>query len=183
MDADTDPTFPDISTTIPDENEGETDPRHTVVERVLRLLLLMAANEYTRLEIFERLASYYKVDNIATSRDSSSRRADRMFERDIKLLEEQGFEIRKVKAKGRPTRYSLVKGSGPAVPVFFSESEVDILALLYNLFTDPARSRKHTHTGALVLLTKQYSHDWLSYRCVIVILVPFSLREAPKGRS
>ena len=70
MDADTDPTFPDISTTIPDENEGETDPRHTVVERVLRLLLLMAANEYTRLEIFERLAPYYNVDNIATSSDS-----------------------------------------------------------------------------------------------------------------
>jgi len=70
MNADTDPLHPDISTTIPDENEGETDPRHTAVERVLRLLLLMTANEYTRLEIFERLASYYNVDNIATSSDS-----------------------------------------------------------------------------------------------------------------
>ena len=49
---------------------------------------------------------------------SSSRRADRMLERDIKLLEEQGFEIRKVKAKGKPTRYSLVKGSGPVVSFF-----------------------------------------------------------------
>ena len=58
MDADTDPILLDFSTTIPDENEGETDPRHTAVERVLRLLLLMAANEYTRLEIFERLAHY-----------------------------------------------------------------------------------------------------------------------------
>ena len=116
MDADTDPLYPDISITTPDENEGETDPRHTVVERVLRLLLLMAVNECTRLEIFGRLAPYYNVDTIATSSDSSSRRADRMFERDIKQLEELGFEIRKVKEKGKPTRYSLVKGSGPAVP-------------------------------------------------------------------
>ena len=61
-----------------------------------------------------------------------------MFERDIKLLEEQGFEIQKVKAKGKPARYSLVKGSGPAVSFFFNEAEVDILALLYNLFIDPA---------------------------------------------
>ncbi len=41
MDADTDPTLPDISTLTPDENESETDPRHTAVERVLRLLLPM----------------------------------------------------------------------------------------------------------------------------------------------
>jgi hypothetical protein len=134
MYADTDPILPDISTTTSDENEGGTDLKHTVVERVFRLLQLLLVNECTRLEIFEHLASYYKVDEGATGRVSSSRRADRMLERDIKLLEEQGFEIQKVKAKGRPTRYSLIKGSGPAVPVFFSESEVDILALLYNLF-------------------------------------------------
>src|SRR5438876_117156 len=168
MDADTDPILPDISTTTPDENEGETDPRHTAVERELRLLLLMAVNECTRLEIFERLAHYYKVDNIATNSDSSSRRADRMFERDIKQLEELGFEIRKVKTKGRPTRYSLVKGSGPAVPFLFSELEVDILALLYNLFTDPAKSRKHAHTGALVLpravpLYNPFAEDILAF--------------------
>ncbi|HEY6285774.1 MAG TPA: hypothetical protein VIX20_08940 [Ktedonobacteraceae bacterium] len=40
MDADTDPILPAISTTTPDENEGGTDPRHTVVERVLRLFSL-----------------------------------------------------------------------------------------------------------------------------------------------
>jgi hypothetical protein len=56
MDADTDPILPDISTTTPDENEGGTDLKHTVVERVLRLLLLLVANECTRPEIFERLA-------------------------------------------------------------------------------------------------------------------------------
>src|SRR5439155_23708800 len=84
MDADTDPTLPDISTTIPDENESGTDLKHTAVERVLRLLLLLVANEYTRLEIFERLTSYYRVDEKVTGRVSSSRHADRMFERDIK---------------------------------------------------------------------------------------------------
>jgi predicted DNA-binding transcriptional regulator YafY len=143
----------DVATTTPDENDGGTGLKYTAVERVLRLLLLLAANECTRQEIFERLTPYYKVDDIATGLDSSSRRAGRMFERDIKLLEEQGFEIQKIKAKGKPARYSLVKGSGPAVSFLFSEAEVDILALLYNLFTDPATSRKHPYTGALVLPT------------------------------
>jgi predicted DNA-binding transcriptional regulator YafY len=159
MDADTDLIHPDISTTAPDENVGGTDLKRTAIERVLRLLLLLAANECTRLEIFERLALYYKVENITTSRGSYSRHADRMFERDIKLLEELGFEIQKVKARGKPTRYKLVKGSGPALSFLFREVEVDILALLYNLFTDPATSRKHPHTGVLVLPTKQPLHN------------------------
>jgi hypothetical protein len=120
MDADTDPIHPDISTTTPDENEGGTDLKRTAIERVLRLLLLLAANECTRLEIFERLALYYNVDNTTIDSDSSSRRADRMFERDIKLLEELEFEIRKIKARGKPTRYNLVKGSGPALSFLFS---------------------------------------------------------------
>jgi predicted DNA-binding transcriptional regulator YafY len=142
-----------------DEKDSDPALKYRVVERILRLLQLLLAHECTRLEIFEHLAAYYRVDESVTGRVSSSRRADRMLERDIKVLEEQGFEIRKVKARGRPTRYSLVKGSGPAVQFFFRESEVDILALLYNLFTDPARSRKHTHTGALVLPTTQTSHN------------------------
>jgi predicted DNA-binding transcriptional regulator YafY len=151
--------FPNSSTRASDEEDGEPDLKHRVVERVFRLLQLLLVNECTRLEIFELLASYYRVDENVSGRVSSSRRADRMLERDIKVLEEQGFEIRKVKARGRPTHYSLVKGSGPAVPFLFSESEVDILALLYNLFTDPARSRKHMHTGALVLPTTQSLHN------------------------
>src|SRR6266480_4948954 len=147
------------STVASDEKDGGPGLKYTVVERVFRLLQLLLVHECTRVEIFEHLAAYYKVDEGATSGVSFSRRADRKLERDIKLLEEQGFEIQKVKAKGRPTRYSLVKGSGPAVPLFFSESEVDILALLYNLFTDPARSHKHAHTGALVLPTTQSLHN------------------------
>ena len=79
-------------------------------KRILHLLKFLLANECTRQEIFERLAPYYKIDNMAVDKDSSSRRAGRMFERDIKLLQEQGFQIQKIKAKGRPTHYSLIKG-------------------------------------------------------------------------
>jgi predicted DNA-binding transcriptional regulator YafY len=159
MDTDNDRIHPDDSTTTPDEKDDGIGPKYTEVGRILRLLQLLLANECTRLEIFEQLASYYNVDDIATGRESSSRRADRMFERDIKLLEEQGFEIQKIKARGKPTHYSLIKGSGPAVSFLFSEVEVDILALLYNLFTDPATSRKHPHTGVLVLPTRQPLHN------------------------
>ena len=101
---DTDQNYPDVSRSTPDEKDNGIGPKHTTVERVLRLLLLLLVNECTRLEIFERLAPYYKVDDNFTGRDSSSRRADRMFERDLKLLEEQGFEIQKIKAKGRFVR-------------------------------------------------------------------------------
>ena len=159
MDTDNDRIHPDNSTTTLDEKDNGIGPKYSEVGRILLLLQLLLANECTRLEIFEQLASYYNVNDIATGRESSSRRADRMFERDLKLLEEQGFGIRKIKAKGRPTRYSLVKGSGPAVSFLFSEVEVDILALLYNLFTDPARSRRHPHTGVLVLPTTQPLHN------------------------
>jgi len=151
--------LPDGSIRASDEEHNEPGVQHTVLERVFRLLQLLLVNECTRLEIFEHLASYYRVGENVTGRASSSRRADRMLDRDIKALEDQGFEIRKVKAKGKPARYSLVKGSGPAAQFFFSDSEVDILALLYNLFTDPARSRKHKHTGALLLPTTQPSHN------------------------
>src|SRR5260370_7106771 len=150
----------DVSTNISsDENEDRTDLKHTSIKRIFRLLQFLLANECTRQEIFARLAPYYKIDNVAVDRDSSSRSAGRMFERDIKLLQEQGFEIQKIKAKGRPTHYSLVKGTGPALSFLFSEEEVDVLSLLNNLFTDPAKSRKHPHTCALILPPPQSLHN------------------------
>ena len=100
MDADTNPLHTDISKTITDENKGEPVMQHTVAERVFRLLQLLMVNECTRLEIFEHLASYYRAGENVAGKASSSRRAARMLQRDIKLLEEQGFEIRKVKGKG-----------------------------------------------------------------------------------
>src|SRR5258706_3434522 len=130
--------------------------KHPAAERILRLLHILLIKESTRQEIFEHLAIYYKPDSASSASDRS---VDRMFERDIKLLTAQGFEIQKIKAKGRPTRYSLVRGSGPALPFLFSEPEVEILALLHNLFTDPTTSTRHPHTGILLLPTAPLSHN------------------------
>ncbi len=55
------------------------------------------------------------------------------------LKEDQGYEIKKVKKRAHLTRYSIVKGSGPRATFLFTQSEVDSLALVYNLFTDPTR--------------------------------------------
>ena len=49
----------------------------------------------------ECLALYFNVDNITIDRDSFSRLADGMIERDIILLEELKFEIGMVQAKGK----------------------------------------------------------------------------------
>ena len=77
----------DASMITPEEKDGEIGPKYLMVERVFHLLQLLLVNECTRLEIFEHLASYYRVDEHVTGRVSSSQRADRMLERDIKLLE------------------------------------------------------------------------------------------------
>ncbi|HET8910379.1 MAG TPA: WYL domain-containing protein [Ktedonobacteraceae bacterium] len=111
--------------------------KHESAERIFRLVQFLLANECTRQEVFEHLASSYKFDRSAPVEKKTSRSADRMFERDLKFLEDQGFEVKKVKARAQPTRYSLVRGSGPRATFLFSESEVDSLALLYTLFADP----------------------------------------------
>jgi predicted DNA-binding transcriptional regulator YafY len=113
--------------------------KHESTERIFRLLQLLAANECTRKDVFERLSFYYKVDAETLSDPAVQKRANRMFERDIQFLEHQGFEIHHDRGKGRPTRYSLVKGSGPRPTFLFTTSEVDNLALLYNIFADPMR--------------------------------------------
>ncbi len=113
--------------------------KHESAERIFRLLQFLIANECTRKDVFERLAFYYKIDSAAPAERAGSRRADRMFERDINFLEDQGFEINKIKAGRQLTRYSLVKGSGPQAAFLFSQGDVDNLALLYNLFADPTR--------------------------------------------
>ena len=123
--------------------------KHESAERIFRLLQFLTANECTRKDVFEHLAFYYKIDDAAPAELTTSRRADRMFERDIKFLEELGFEIKKVKVRAKPTRYSLIKGSGPRATFLFTESEVDSLALLYTLFADPTRYAKGDHTQPL----------------------------------
>lgn len=134
-----------------DEAPANSGLKHESAERIFRLLQFLAVNECTRKDVFERLAFYYKIDSAVPVEHTVSRRADRMFERDIKFLEDQGFEIRKVKAHAQPTRYSLVKGSGPRPTFLFTQSEVDSLALLYNLFTDPTRYAQVDATQPLPL--------------------------------
>src|SRR5258708_20994063 len=66
--------------------------KHESAERIFSLLLFLFANhDCTRKEIFEHLASYYRIDKAAPFEQSSSRSADRMFERDINFLEDLGF--------------------------------------------------------------------------------------------
>jgi predicted DNA-binding transcriptional regulator YafY len=122
-----------------DDIDGSNGLKHESAERIFRLLQFLLANECTRKDVFEHLDSYYRIDRIEPTEGNTSRRADRMFERDIKFLEDQGFEIRKVRGKARPTRYSIIKGSGPRATFLFTEAEVDSLALLYNIFADPTR--------------------------------------------
>jgi len=114
--------------------------KHESTERIFSLLLFLLANkECTRKEIFERLASYYHIDKAVPIEQNSSRSADRMFERDINFLEDLDFEFKKVRGKARLMHYSLVKGSGPRATFLFTDTEVDSLALLHNIFADPTR--------------------------------------------
>ncbi|MBE3560321.1 MAG: WYL domain-containing protein [Ktedonobacteraceae bacterium] len=114
-------------------------PRHEATERIIRLIQLLTANECTRKEIFQRLASLYKIDEEDFFDSLASNRVNRAFERDLKFLEEMGFEVKRIRKRAQPARYSIVRGSGPRVSFLFAESEVESLALLYNLFADPTR--------------------------------------------
>ncbi len=125
--------------------------KHESAERIFHLLQFLMANECTRKDVFERLALYYKVDVAAPVTHSASRRVDKMFERDIRFLEDQGFEIKKLRVGGQPTRYSLVKGSGPRATFLFTQADVDNLALLHNLFADPTQYAQVDPTQPLPL--------------------------------
>jgi len=149
-------------------------PKHESAERIFRLLQFLSVNECTRKDVFERLAFYYKIDDATPTEHPASRRADRMFERDIKFLEEQSFEIKKVKARGQPTRYSLVKGSGPRPTFLFTQSEVDSLALLHNLFADPTRYARFDLTQPLPLQPPRnpFSEEMLSLIEKLIATLP-----------
>jgi predicted DNA-binding transcriptional regulator YafY len=105
-------------------------------ERILRLLQFLLANACTRRDVFDHLALYYRIDRADTNQPAP-RSAEKMFERDIRFLEDQGFEIQKTKKRAQPALYHLVKGSGPKTAFLFTSQEVDSLALLYNMFADP----------------------------------------------
>jgi predicted DNA-binding transcriptional regulator YafY len=149
--------------------------KHESAERIFHLLQFLMANECTRKDVFERLAFYYKVDNTAASSEHNhSRRVDRMFERDIKFLEDQGFEIKRIRSRGQLARYSLVKGSGPRTAFLFTQTDVDNLALLYNLFSDPTRYTQIDPTQPLPLQPARnpFAEEILSLIEKLVVTLP-----------
>ncbi len=109
-----------------DNAAANGSPKHESAERIFRLLQFLIANECTRQEIFEHLASYYKIEAVVPGVPAVSRSANRMFERDITFLEEQGFEVKKVRRQGQPARHSIVKGTGPRTTFLFTESEYEL---------------------------------------------------------
>jgi predicted DNA-binding transcriptional regulator YafY len=133
-----------------------TNLKLEAAERILRLLQFLLANKCTRRDIFEHLSLYYKIDPLATHQPIP-KSADRMFERDIRFLEDQGFEIQKIKKRAQPTRYHLIKGTGPKIAFLHTSQEVDSLALLYNMFADPAR---YTQSDASQPLPQQSRHPF-----------------------
>lgn len=148
--------------------------KHESAERIFHLLQFLMANECTRKDVFERLAFYYKFDRVAPTEHNRSRRADRMFERDIKFLKDQGFEIKKVRSRGQLARYSLVKGSGPRTAFLFTQTDVDNLALLYNLFADPIRYTQIDPTQPLPLqpVRNPFAEEVLSLIEKLVMTLP-----------
>ncbi len=119
-----------------DERHDTSGPTFEMTERILRLLQYLTTAEYTRIELFERMKDYYRVDG-KSKKSGSSRSRERMFSRDVQFLQGMGYEIEKV-GVGNAARYSLVKGSGPVALFMFSKTELDTLVLLHTLFADPA---------------------------------------------
>jgi predicted DNA-binding transcriptional regulator YafY len=111
-------------------------------ERVLRLVLFLQTGTHTRREIFQHLAVQYKIDRVAPEDKRRSDAANRMFERDLKFLEDIGCKIKKVRGHERRSSYHLISGYGPRLPFLFTEQEVDMLALLHTLFADPTQYKR-----------------------------------------
>jgi hypothetical protein len=132
-----------VSDYDPPDEEHEADQsasekeRFRMVERLIRLIGFLSARTCTRREIFEHLGDSYYENSFPDER--TLRTAYRRLDRDFQLLQQIGYELRKIPGGNKPTRYKLISGSGPYTPRIFSELEVDILALLYTMFTDPTR--------------------------------------------
>jgi predicted DNA-binding transcriptional regulator YafY len=113
-----------------------------MVERAMKLALLLQANSCTRQEIFRHLAPLYRIDFAAPEDEQRLRAASRMLERDLKFLED-GLEYKLEKRRnGRRVSYRLTPGSGPRMSFLFNEREVDMLVLLYTLFADSTQYRR-----------------------------------------
>lgn len=125
--------------TVEEPPASEKSLKYASAERLFRLIQFLTANNCTRDDIFIHLSDYYKCDDSNSEKLTASRLAtERMLGRDIRFLEKQGFEIQKTRAtKLQPARYHLLKGSGPAPIFLLTDKEVEGLAFLHGLFTDP----------------------------------------------
>lgn len=132
-----------VTTELLDPPDGQPDnssPRYETTERILRLLQLLTANQCTQQDIFERLRDYYNSDrDDNASKASSTRSAYRMLVRDINFLKKMGYDVQRMRGSDKATRYSIVKGSGPVIPLLFTQAELDVLVQLHTLFADPTK--------------------------------------------
>lgn len=110
--------------------------------RRLQLVRLLTAQSCTREDIFRHLEMYYVLDRRSPEQFAASLlAAERMLERDIQFLTEQGFEIYKTRAtRSQPAVYHLKKGSGTPSIFLFTDTEVETLAFLSTLFADPTEA-------------------------------------------
>nr|BBH92929.1 hypothetical protein KTA_11280 [Thermogemmatispora argillosa] len=108
-------------------------------ERLLRLLALLRRGPCTREEIFSSLSLHYGLDREEAADEAHLRRAHRMLERDLELLEAVGVELKRERRGREPARYLLKDDQGLAPSWTLSEREVECLALLAAMFTDPSR--------------------------------------------
>lgn len=123
--------------TSSDTYEGSTDPLYTPVDRILHLINILAANNRTRAEVLEQMREYYYLDEgNGRSAHTSSQSAARKFSRDIKFLENTGYEIQK-SGSGSTARYNLLRGPALTHTFFFDHTELATLSLLSTLFVDP----------------------------------------------
>lgn len=122
-----------------DRQDTDAEPQYENAERILRLLYLLSSSDCMQEDIFGRLKDFYRIgeDDDPKVRAPSGR-AGKMLSRDLRVLENMGYEINR-SGKGQATRYSLVKGSGPFSPFIFSREELDTFILLHTLFANPAK--------------------------------------------
>lgn len=150
-------------------DDDSSSSKQESTERFLLLIRMLTANVCTRKDVFGHLSVYYKID---TSNEetlaASHRQANRIFERDIKFLDELGYEIEKnlTAEDKRVIRYHIVPGTGPGTQFLFTQSELDTLIVIYSLFTDPT---KNVQSQAAQLLPAQPSRHPFSEQVLALI--------------
>lgn len=123
-----------------DEDEYESgSPEQRNAERILLLIHLLSVNDCTREDIFERLRDYYSVEVESNSVRNIRRTAYWTLRRDLLFLKRIGYVVTKRPQPDGTIRYTLLAGSGPAIPLLFNQSELATLAAIYMMFVDPTK--------------------------------------------